>query len=72
MGGSKEKAGRNLHTAHRESQDLINLFKASEMCYQDLFNNASDAIFIRNLKGNIIEVNVQAGRGGADRCLRIV
>jgi PAS domain S-box-containing protein len=30
---------------------------ASEAHYRDLFGSASDDIFIRNLEGNIIEVN---------------
>lgn len=60
MGRLKKKTGRNLHTAHGESQDFINLFKASESLYQDLFNNAGDAMFIYDLKGNIIEVNEAA------------
>lgn len=31
--------------------------RESEARYRDLFNNASDAIIVRDLKGNIIEVN---------------
>jgi len=54
-----KKTGKKLNTAHHGSPD-INLSKVSERCYQDLFNNASDAIFIRDLKGNITEVNEAA------------
>jgi len=55
----KKKTTRNHHAAHCGSPD-INLPKVSERCYQDLFNNASDAIFICDLKGNTIEVNEAA------------
>lgn len=57
MARLKKKTDRNPHTAHCESPDIINLSQVSARCYQNLFNNASDAIFIRDLKGNIIEVN---------------
>ncbi|GAI81210.1 unnamed protein product, partial [marine sediment metagenome] len=60
MEWSKEKAGKKLNTAQHESLDTSNLSKVSERRYQDLFNNASDAIFIRDLKGNITEVNEAA------------
>ena len=52
-----KKTGKKLNTVQYQSLDTINLSKVSERRYQDLFNNASDAIFIRDLKGNIIEVN---------------
>ncbi|MBA7692098.1 hypothetical protein ES703_100656 [subsurface metagenome] len=55
-----KKTSRNPHRAHHESPDVTNLSKVSARRYQDLFNNASDAIFIRDLKGNIIEVNEAA------------
>ncbi|GAH80748.1 unnamed protein product, partial [marine sediment metagenome] len=60
MEWSKEKTGKKLNTAQHESLDSFNLPEVSERRYQDLFNNASDAIFIRNLNGNIIEVNEAA------------
>jgi len=52
-----KKAGKKLNTVQYEFQDSFNLPEVSARRYQDLFNNASDAIFIRDLKGNIIEVN---------------
>ncbi len=55
-----KKTSRNLHTAQHDSPDSINLSKVLARRYQDLFNNASDAFFIRDLKGNIIEVNEAA------------
>jgi len=55
----RETAG-NLHTAQHQPEGKGTLVKVSETCYQDLFNNASDAIFIRDLKGNIIEANEAA------------
>ena len=60
MGRLNKKTSRNPHTAHHESPDIINLSKVLAGRYQDLFNNASDAIFIRDLKGNITEVNKAA------------
>ena len=60
MGRLNKKTGKKLNTAQHESLDTINLSKVSERRYQDLFNNASDAIFIRDLNGNIIEVNEAA------------
>lgn len=36
---------------------IARLLMASEAHYRDLFGSASDDIFIRNLEGNIIEVN---------------
>jgi len=60
MEWSKEKTGKKLNTANHEPPDIVNLSKVSERHYQDLFNNASDAIFIRDLKGNIIEINEAA------------
>ena len=59
MGRLNKKNSRNPRRAHRGSPD-INLSKVSARRYQDLFNNASDAIFIRDLKGNITEVNEAA------------
>ena len=59
MGKLNKKTGKKPNTAHHGSPD-INLSKVSARRYQDLFNNASDAIFIRDLKGNTIEVNEAA------------
>ena len=56
----KKKTSRNPHTAHHELPDSFNLPEVSARRYQDLFNNASDAIFIRDLEGNITEVNEAA------------
>jgi len=55
-----KKAVGKPRTAHHGFLDTGNLVKALARLYQDLFNNASDAIFIRDLKGNIINVNKAA------------
>ena len=44
-------------TEHRKVEKIA---EERERRYRDLFNNASDAIFIRDLEGNIIEVNKRA------------
>lgn len=44
-------------TEHRRADEAL---KKSESRYHDLFNSASDAIIIRNLDGNIFEVNESA------------
>jgi len=44
-------------TEHRRADEAL---KKSERRYRDLFDSASDAIIIRNLEGNIFEVNEAA------------
>jgi PAS domain S-box-containing protein len=44
-------------TEHRKADEAL---KKSESRYRDLFNSASDAIIIRDLDGNIFEVNESA------------
>jgi len=56
----KEKTSEKPNAAQHEFSDNFNLLEVSARHYQDLFNNASDAIFIRDLKGNIAEVNEAA------------
>ncbi len=56
----EKKALSELDTACRELQDNAKLLKTSEARYRDLFNNASDAIFISDLKGNVIDANQSA------------
>jgi len=60
MGKLNKKTGKKLNTANHDPPDSFNLHGVSARRYQDLFNNASDAIFIRDLKGNITEVNEAA------------
>jgi len=60
MGRLNKKTGKKLNTANHDSPDSFNLPEVSARRYQDLFNNASDAIFIRDLKGKITEVNEAA------------
>jgi two-component system sensor histidine kinase DegS len=60
MEWSKEKTGKKPNTAQHESLDTINISKVSARYYKDLFNNASDAILIRDLNGNINEANKAA------------
>ena len=43
--------------AHRDLEESAGLLAVSETRYRDLFNSASDAIVIRDLEGNIFEVN---------------
>jgi two-component system sensor histidine kinase DegS len=43
--------------AHQDLENTGRLLTASEARYRDLFNSASDAIYIRDLKGNILEAN---------------
>jgi len=49
-----------LNKAHHELQNNVDLFRASEARYGNLFNSTSDAVFVRDLEGNIIEVNQAA------------
>lgn len=44
-------------TERRRAEEAV---KESERRYRDLFDSASDAIFVRDLEGNIIEVNQAA------------
>jgi PAS domain S-box-containing protein len=44
-------------SAHGDLEDYAKLLTTSESRYRDLFNSASDAIVIRDLEGNIFEVN---------------
>ena len=44
-------------TEHRKADEAL---RKSERRYRDLFNSASDAIIIRDLDGNIFEVNASA------------
>jgi len=46
-----------LNTAHHELQNNVKLLQACEAHYRGLFNSTSDAIFVRDLEGNITEVN---------------
>ncbi|GAG58908.1 unnamed protein product [marine sediment metagenome] len=55
----RETAG-NLHTAQHQPEGKGTLVKVSARRYQALFNNASDAIFIRDMEGDIIEANEAA------------
>ena len=56
----EREALRQLDLARRDLLDSAELLKASEARYRGLFNNASDAIFVHDLDGNIIEVNESA------------
>ncbi len=56
----EKKAQADLDVAHRELQNNAKLLRASEARFRDLFNSASDAIFVRDLEGNILEVNQAA------------
>jgi len=56
----ERKISSELIIAHLDLKDSTKLIRASETRYRDLFNSASDAILIRDLKGNIIEANQEA------------
>ena len=56
----EKKALSELDVAHHELHNDARLLRASEARYRGLFDNASDAIFVRDLEGNIIEVNQAA------------
>ena len=43
--------------AYKDLENTATLLMASEACYKELFNSASDALCIRDLAGNILEVN---------------
>jgi len=43
--------------AHQDLENIARLLTVSEARYRDLFNSASDAIYIRDLTGNILETN---------------
>ncbi|MFC1983924.1 PAS domain S-box protein [Chloroflexota bacterium] len=60
MGKLDKKTGKKLNTVQSECPDSFNLPEVSERRYRDLFNNASEAILIRDLNGNITEVNEAA------------
>lgn len=51
---------RDLDLARHELDQSARLLSASEARYKGLFSGASDGIFVRNLEGNIIEVNEAA------------
>jgi len=56
----EREALRQLDLARRDLLDSAELLRASEARYRGLFNSASDAIFVHDLNGNIIEVNESA------------
>ncbi len=57
----RERAAvRELDSAHQELQSSTELLRASEARYRDLFDSASEAIFIHDLEGNIVEANQAA------------
>jgi PAS domain S-box-containing protein len=43
--------------AYQDLENTATLLMASEARYKELFNSASDALYIRDLAGNILEVN---------------
>ncbi|HEY50125.1 MAG TPA: PAS domain S-box protein, partial [Dehalococcoidia bacterium] len=47
---------------YQEQMSLTELLSVSEASYRELFQNASDAILVHDLKGNIIEANTACGR----------
>lgn len=55
--GLERDRRQNESKANRDLENNANLLMASEARYRDLFNSASDAIVIRDLEGNIFEVN---------------
>ena len=57
---TEKKALRELDVAHNELHNNAKLLRASEARYRDLFNSATNGIFIRDLEGNLIEVNQMA------------
>jgi len=59
-GQGEKEALKELGVAHKELENKVELLRASEARYRGLFNSTSDAIFVRDLKGNIIEVNQAA------------
>ena len=55
--GLERDRRQNESKASRDLENKAKLLIASEARYRDLFNSASDAIVIRDLEGNIFEVN---------------
>lgn len=56
LGLERERRHRE-NKAHCDLEEYARLLAVSETRYRDLFNSASDAIVIRDLEGNVFEVN---------------
>ena len=56
--GERATLGYFVDISNRKNMEIA--LRESEMRYRDLFNCANDAIFVRDLKSNIIEVNQAA------------